>query len=73
VSIYETNGRNTSRNTQGPVTLDGLDPTTIRCFALYLLEKPDDLERRLEVSNFMARCGELETMRQHLRELEADA
>jgi hypothetical protein len=73
VSIYETNGRNTSRGTEGPVSLDGLDDVTIRMMALYVMEDPDDLERRLEMSAFAQRCGELHKLKRHVRELEADA
>jgi hypothetical protein len=73
VSIYETNGRNTSRGVQGPVSLDGLDDVTIRMMALYVIEKPDDLERRLGMSAFAQRCGVLHKLKRHVRELEADA
>ena len=75
MTIYENQGRgNTARaETGAPVSLDGLDPVTLRMMALYVMEKPGDLGRRLEMSTFAARCGELDRLKQHVRELEADS
>lgn len=57
-----------------PISLDGLHDLTIRMLALFVHEgEEDELERRLMASNFAARCGVLDRLRDELEALERTA
>ena len=64
--------RNASAPTDGPIALEGLEEITIQAVADFILENPDDLERRLQMSLFAQRCNVLQELRDVLRQMEAD-
>ena len=64
--------RNASTPTDGPIALEGLEEITIQAVADFILENPDDLERRLQMSLFAQRCGVLSDLKAILRLMEEE-